>query len=90
MLTALILALGVAAIACVLAWSEHTHAREEARNHREVERDLLNRLQSRTLGEYVGATLATDDPLAEPLPDGWHTDDTGLISDPYWRDDRVP
>lgn len=59
-------------------------AEERARTER-----LLNRLQAASLGEYVGAEKAlAEDPFQEPIPDGWHTDDTGLITDPYWRDDR--
>lgn len=50
---------------------------------------LLNRIQAGSLGEYVGAENAlTEDPYATPEPDGWLSDDTGLITDPYWRDDR--
>jgi hypothetical protein len=87
-ITALILALAVAAGAILIAVAEHQHAREEAAEHRKLERDLLNRLASRTLGEYVGVSSALDPPPQPPLPDGWHHDDTGLISEPYYRDAR--
>ncbi len=90
---------GTVALAAALIWltvvhyleREHTDKvhRAEVERLTSVQQDLLNRLASRTLGEYVGATLATDDHPGPPLPDGWNRDDTGLIEEPYWRDDRV-
>jgi hypothetical protein len=69
------------------AWRRHV---EDAARHREEVERLVLQLQARSPGEFVGAVAALQtDPLASPPPDGWWSDDTGLILEPFWNHERA-
>lgn len=88
----LALLLWAASVAAFSYARERSHRAETARleGYLSGERARVERLLLQVQAQAPKAeVLLPDADLSGPPPDGYWTDDTGLVREPYWNDDRV-